>query len=179
VDEGKAVDVVYLEPNKAFDTVSHSILLEKLAPYGLDRHTLCWVKTWLDSQAQRAVMNGVKSSWQLITGGVPHGSVLGPVLFKISINDLDEGSSAPSVSLQMTPSWAAVLICLLEGRQALQRDLDRLDRWAETNCMRFNKAKCQVLHFGHNNPMQRCRLGEEWLESCPGERTWGYWSAAS
>ncbi|KAJ7411317.1 hypothetical protein BTVI_50392 [Pitangus sulphuratus] len=62
VDEGKAVDVVYLDFSKAFDTVSHSILLEKLVAYGLDGCTVCWVKNWLDVRAHRVMVNGVTSS---------------------------------------------------------------------------------------------------------------------
>ena len=172
VDGQEPVDIVYLDFRKAFDRVPHRLLLHKLEKYGIVGEVLRWIEGWLCGRRQRVVINGVESDWVEVFSGVPQGSVLGPVLFTVFINDLDGGILSRLLKFADDTKTFGKVRNGVEAR-ILQEDLDRLVDWAERWGMDFNTRKCKVMHVGRNSLGTEYVMKDEVLEEVEVERDLG------
>ena len=172
LDSGDNVDVVFLDFAKAFDKVPHKRLILKLESHGVSGKVLHWIKEWLHKRRQRVCISGVASSWLEVLSGVPQGSVLGPILFLIYINDLDNGIKNWILKFaDDTKIFSAVSSDL--DRLRLQNDLDNLLSWAVEWQMTFNVTKCKVMHLGHNNDAHSYYMDGKALEAVDQEKDLG------
>ena len=163
------IDVAILDFSKAFDTVPHAGLLGKLEHYGIDSKILLWITNFLNNRKQRVVVDGSFSNFADVESGVPQGTVLGPLLFLLHINDL------PSCVNSKVRLFADD--CLLyreiknnQDQIDMQRDLDALVDWGSTWGLKFNAKKCNIMRVSRSRkPLQHFySLGSEiLLKGCP------------
>ena len=148
IDAGVQTDVILLDFAKAFDKVPHPHLLRKLEYYGLSGSLLKWIRNFLHGRTQRVVIDGESSNIAPVTSGVPQGSVLGPLLFLVYINDLPDCiSNGTKVKLFADDTMVYRAINSRADAVQLQHDLDSLQEWERKWLMTFHPGKCQVLHI--------------------------------
>ena len=144
---GGVVDTIYLDFSKAFDTVPHRRLLGKLEAYGIRGNIFNWIRGFLDDRTQEVVVNGTKSDPASVISGIPQGTVLGPVLFVIYINDLlDNITSGGLMFADDTKVFRH--ITSRDDALELQSDIAKLEQWSNTWQLHFNAEKCHVLTLG-------------------------------
>ena len=172
IDQGYPIDVIYLDFQKAFDKVPHKRLMLKVRALGIDGTVCNWIEKWLENREQRVVLLGKYSEWKKVKSGVPQGSVLGPLLFLVYINDID--CDINNNILKFADDTKLFGVAATRGDvQKLQNDLDRLYFWSEEWLMLFNVKKCKVMHLGYNNGLANYTMNGNVLESVVEERDLG------
>ena len=144
--KGRQTDLILLDFSKVFDRVNHMKLLHKLHQHGARGNILSWIKAFLTGRSQTVVLEGESSSVIPVNSGVPQGSVLGPLLFLLYINDLLENIHS-QVRLFADDTAVYITINNHSDSDTLQHDLDILQTWERLWDMDFNLSKCQVLHI--------------------------------
>jgi hypothetical protein len=142
-----SIDIIFLDFEKAFDKVSHRLLLHKLEKYGITGKLLKWIKAFLTNRSQRVILGDATSQWTKVTSGVPQGSVLGPLLFLLYINDM------PDKIKNVIKMYADDSKLISNGVHTceMQNDLNEITQWTQDWLMQLNANKCKVMHIGKNN----------------------------
>ena len=172
VDDGSPVDVIYLDFQKAFDKVPHQGLMRKLKSHGMGNSIINWVEQWLTDMRQRVVVDGEVSSWKSVLGGVPQGSVLGPILFLVYINDLEEGVTGKILKFADDTKLFRKTKEISDNF-FLQDDIDKLVKWSKKWQMLFNFGKCKCLHTGPGNTSMNYEMGGTILSKTVKEKDLG------
>ena len=150
--------MILLDFSKAFDKVPHKRLMYKLQHYGIRNSIHSWIRDFLSNRTQTVLLDGIKSDIAPVQSGVPQGSVLGPLLFLLFINDLPEYiSSESTVRLFADDCVLYRNIKSEEDSYKLQQDLDKLQIWESDWLMGFHPKKCQVLHITNKGSQLKCR----------------------
>lgn len=149
VDNNHEIDIIYLDFKAAFDKVPHKRLLKKVWNIGIQGKLFVWIKDFLENRFQRVLINGSSSTWKRVTSGVPQGSVLGPVLFLIFINDLPDAMDC-ALKLFADDTKIYNVIKSHEDEEKLQGDIFNACDWASKWQMIFNIKKCKTMHIGNN-----------------------------
>jgi hypothetical protein len=149
VNSGNVVHSIFLDFSKAFDTVSHPKLIHKLKAYGISGKLLDWISAFLAGRTQKVNVENEFSSTANVSSGVPQGSVLGPILFLLYVNDLPEVVTDASVSLFADDSKLYVICpknCVSDPN--LSKSLTNVHDWAETWQLQLSLPKCSIFCFG-------------------------------
>ena len=149
LDKGGYVSAIFMDLSKAFDTLNHNLLIAKLGAYGFERDSLSFMKSYLKDRQQRVRVNNNFSSWEKIIAGVPQGSILGPLLFNIFINDLFVFVSSSNLSNYADDNTLyASGFNLEEVKKCLSTDFDAVTKWFYENHMALNAGKCHLMCLG-------------------------------
>ena len=148
-NEGNTTDVGCLDFAKSFDRVPHERLLYKLEQYGIAGWLLTWFRNFQVGRQPRVIVRGSCSSWTSVKSGVPQGTILGPILFLLCINDLPDDITS---KIKLFADDTKVYRVLKDtGSNELQLDLDKMSNWTNTWQLRFNPDKCEVMKITHRS----------------------------
>lgn len=167
MDKGDQVDVVFTDYSKAFDRIDHVILLKKLQSAGIHGNLFRWFTSYINNRSQAVTINGFTSGWQFVPSGVPQGSLLGPLLFIIFINDINSCFASSKFILFADDMKIYNKIHSDQDCVSLQRDLDSFSKYCEVNRLDLNVSKCFYITFSrkHSNIIFSYKLKNQSVSS--------------